>query len=615
MTPVMPLLTRWTLRRWARSIVVLALVAAGAPRAQAQTTAQDLYVQAGERERLVRQASSHPTLADLRAAVRAYELVVRRFPRSGYCDNALWQAGGLTVLAYERFHDEADRRDSERLLRMLKKEYSASPFVARIDEQLAHLEALAKAAAPPPRLSEPSAPPTPVPPRVLSAPASAPERPRRTVRLITRQPLPIGTRVIIELDGEAEYREDRLGDPPRVFFDLQGVRLGSSLDRDVLARADDVIREIRVGQRADDTVRVVLELAAEPRYTVVALYDPYRLVIDVERRPPTAAVHPPGPRAPAAEPRLSPARPAPVTPFAADPVVVASSSAPSPLVQAPASPPVAPPLPAIPAAPAVLSAPAAPSRNADGTFSLARQLGLGVSRIVIDPGHGGHDPGAQAGSLDEADVVLDIALRLEALLQKEPGVEVVMTRRTDAFIPLEERTAIANHEGADLFLSIHANASRNRRAAGIETYYLNFATNPQAEAVAARENSASGRAKHSLPDIVQAIALNNKLDESRDLARLVQDAMIRRVRPQHPPVRSLGVKQAPFVVLIGAQMPSVLAEVSFITNKTEASLLAKPAYRQRIAQALFDALMGYQRSLKNTVAVAERPARDVTKHE
>ena len=168
----------------------------------------------------------------------------------------------------------------------------------------------------------------------------------------------------------------------------------------------------------------------------------------------------------------------------------------------------------------------------------------------------------------------------------------------DQFIPLEERTAIANREAADLFLSIHVNASRNKQAAGVETYVLNFATNPEAEAVAARENSASGRTMHNLPSIVQAIALNNKIDESRDFAEMVQKSMVRRLTTRNKLVRDLGVKQAPFVVLIGAGMPSVLAEISFVTNKQEGALLKTPAYRQQIAESLFDAIVRYQRSLK-----------------
>ena len=235
---------------------------------------------------------------------------------------------------------------------------------------------------------------------------------------------------------------------------------------------------------------------------------------------------------------------------------------------------------------------------------MARQLGLGVSRIVIDPGHGGHDPGAKGRGVNEAEVVLDVALRLEKLLIEVPGVDVILTRRTDEYVPLEQRTAIANRESADLFLSIHANASNNTQASGVETYFLNFASNLSAASVAARENAASGQAMGALPDFVKTIALNNKLDESKDFATFVQRAMIEALRPANKTVRDLGVKQAPFVVLIGAAMPSVLAEISFVTNSQDARLLKNGSYRQRIAEALFKAVQKYQASLKTVGKVA-----------
>lgn len=239
-----------------------------------------------------------------------------------------------------------------------------------------------------------------------------------------------------------------------------------------------------------------------------------------------------------------------------------------------------------------------PSSTGRGDYSLARQLGLRVAKIVIDPGHGGHDPGAISNGVTESELVLDIALRLETLLEQTPGVEVVLTRRTNEFIPLEERTAIANREHADLFLSIHANSHRQPAVRGIETYFLNFATNPDAEAVAARENAASVQTMGTLPAIVKAIALNNKLEESREFATVLQQSLTRRLRTQTGGSKDLGVKQAPFVVLIGAQMPSVLTEIAFLTNKTDASLLKQPAQRQLIAQALRDAIVRYQDSLK-----------------
>jgi N-acetylmuramoyl-L-alanine amidase len=258
--------------------------------------------------------------------------------------------------------------------------------------------------------------------------------------------------------------------------------------------------------------------------------------------------------------------------------------------------------PVAPTAPA----PAAPRPNGVGGFSLARQLGLGVSRIVIDPGHGGHDPGTLGGRTSEAEIVLDVALRLEKLLAREPGFDVTLTRRTDTFIPLEERTAIANRHGADLFLSLHVNSSRNRQASGVETYFLSFASNPEAEAVAARENATAAQSMHQLPDLVRAIALNNKLDESRDFAQMVQDAMTGRLKPHNANLRDRGVKQAPFVVLVGASMPSVLAEMAFISHQGEGSLIKTGSYRQRIAEALLEAVKTYQRSLKTVGTVASQ---------
>ncbi len=273
---------------------------------------------------------------------------------------------------------------------------------------------------------------------------------------------------------------------------------------------------------------------------------------------------------------------------------------------------VEPPPARLPASPVATSSPTPPlptgepSRNLAGGFSISRQLGLSVSRIVIDPGHGGHDPGARGGGTTEAELVLDVSLRLAQLLEKVPGVEVVLTRKTDDYVPLQERTAIANREAADLFLSIHANANSSAQAQGIETYFLNFATTLSAAAVAARENAASGQSMGELPDVVKTIALNNKLDESRDFATFVQREMMTKLRPANKTIRDLGVKQAPFVVLIGAAMPSVLAEVSFMTNPQEAKLLKSSAYRQRIAEALFEAVRTYQASLKKVPSVAQQ---------
>ena len=190
------------------------------------------------------------------------------------------------------------------------------------------------------------------------------------------------------------------------------------------------------------------------------------------------------------------------------------------------------------------------------------------------------------------------------LLKKEK-VEVVLTRHTNAYVALEERTALANRSNADLFLSIHANASTVPAARGIETYFLNFAANTEAEAIAARENAGSARSMRHLPDIVKAIALNNKIDESRDFATIVQSTLYQELRKTNRTLKNLGVKQAPFMVLVGATMPSVLAEISFMSNNAEAALLKTDRYKHQIAEALLAGIMRYQTSLKKVTSRAE----------
>jgi N-acetylmuramoyl-L-alanine amidase len=550
------------------------------PSAHAQTTPKAMYERALERERTVRDAAQ-ATLRQVRAAIALYEAVVRRHPASGYSDNALWQGGNLALYAFERFGQAADSQTAQRLLKQLIASYPSSSLLAAARE----IVGSGRAASPPARTAAPTS--------ATSASAAA-RLPILggpvTIREISKTMLPQGVRVSIELDGEVAYHVERLENPRRVFFDITGARAAASLFDAGLKYQDDLVREIRLGRHPHAT-RVVMDMEGAEHYSVFTLYNPFRIVVDFKR---AAAA------APMASATLTmPPTPLPTAPetpptgaSAAQPLMTRETPAPSIDSATPAD---AKP---VPARPITGPPPALPSVNRDGSFSLARQLGLGISRIVIDAGHGGHDPGASANGLAEAELTLDVALRLTKLLQKQPGVEVVMTRSTDVFIPLEERTAIANREGADLFLSIHANASRNVKARGVETYYLNFATNPEAEAVAARENAGSAQTMHRLPEIVKAIALNNKVDESRDFAAIVQRAMVRRLATRNKSLRDLGVKQAPFVVLIGAAMPSVLAEISFVTNKQEGALLKTGAYRQQIAEALLDAVIRYQQSLK-----------------
>jgi N-acetylmuramoyl-L-alanine amidase len=249
--------------------------------------------------------------------------------------------------------------------------------------------------------------------------------------------------------------------------------------------------------------------------------------------------------------------------------------------------------------------------NAAGDRSLTRALGLKIGKIVIDAGHGGHDTGTIGpNGLLEKDVVLDVAKRLGRLLESRLGAEVIYTRRDDTFIPLETRTAIANRERADLFISIHANSSRDSDARGVETYYLNFTSSPEALEVAARENAVSEKSIHELQDLVKKIALKDKIDESREFAGDVQESLYGGLALNNAGIRNRGIKKAPFIVLIGANMPSILAEISFVSNPTDERKLETSEHRQRIAESLYRGVSKYVNGLSG-VKVASK----IEKHE
>jgi N-acetylmuramoyl-L-alanine amidase len=254
----------------------------------------------------------------------------------------------------------------------------------------------------------------------------------------------------------------------------------------------------------------------------------------------------------------------------------------------------------------------APPPTADGETSLVRALGLKIGRIVIDAGHGGHDSGTLgAGGIEEKDVVLDVALRLGKLLHDRLGAEIVYTRADDTFIPLETRTAIANKAQADLFISVHANSSQDESARGVEVYYLNFTSDPDAMRVAARENAVSTQSVHDLSDLVKKIALKDKIDESKELAADVDASLYAGLRKGNVGLRDRGVKKAPFVVLIGANMPSILAEISFVTNPSDAAQLQTPEYRERVAESLYGGVAKYAAGIngeKPKVRAVERAA-------
>jgi N-acetylmuramoyl-L-alanine amidase len=605
--------------RLAAAVAAAVVLGVGQPARLDAQTAEAHYSAARAREDKVRTAiavaspadpisARTPVITEARAVISAYEALARVYRASGYADNALHNAATLADVLHDRYGLTTDRDAALRLYRRLRADYPTAPLAKQAPAAIARLEQIAAAHAPVAPVLDADPPPDAgrgglaAAPRAPSAP-SAPGAPAH-LTAIERAVLPGLVRVTLVLNREVSYHEESLTGPARVFFDLRNVEAAPELKDAVLRYPSEILRQIRIGRHPHAT-RVVLDFEQVGRHSVYTLYNPFRIVIDAEA-PASGA-------APAARAAKTTGRPV-VAKSAAAPIAGATPPAPLPAESvALAEPPVVPSvIPAVEMAagevnaektvekPVALSAPIAPRGNATGGFSIARQLGLGISRIVIDPGHGGHDPGAQVRGLDEADLTLDIALRLEALLKKEPGLEVVLTRRTNVYLSLEERTEIANHEGADLFLSVHANTSRNLSASGVETYFLSFAGSPEAEAVAARENSSHVSEMNKLPDLIRAITLNNKLDESRDFAGMVQEALVSRLRRSNASLTNRGVKKAPFVVLIGAEMPSVLAEVSFMTNKKDWQLLKTATYKQRIAEALQAAVMRYRRSLKGS---------------
>jgi N-acetylmuramoyl-L-alanine amidase len=563
-----------------------------------------------------------------------FRRVIARYPQSGYCDNALLAIGDLYRTMARRFASPRYEEDALQAYRALVAEYPSS----RLGEKALHSAfEIARDSGDRRRIAAAAREyldAFPASPRAAEIKAQTRRRmPVQEAALPTPPPPGLAqvfnlrfwsgdtsTRVVLDVEREVKIRSDRIRDPDRLWIDLPGARLHPNLSDRAFPVGDGLLEQVRIGQNRDDVVRVVLDFKDVKDYSFFYLQNPTRLVVDVRATPrPLVASASPGASAP---PSLAPRASAPPGATPPEPAPERMPSRRVATVEGPAAargrrPPPwdvvidqsavgARPSPSSPDAGARVAraepvAPLPPQANRAGSYSLARQLGLGARRIVIDAGHGGHDPGTiGAGGLQEKDLVLDVALRVERLIRKEVGAEVVMTRSTDVFIPLEERTAIANSKGADLFLSIHANSSRNRRAKGVETYFLSFAADPHAEAVAARENAISAATLKDLQNLVRAIALNSKVDESRDFAASVQEAMVEHMRPHDPEVQDRGVHTAPFYVLIGANMPSVLAEIAFLSHPDEERRLKKSDYRDRIAASLLEGVRAYLDALNRT---------------
>jgi N-acetylmuramoyl-L-alanine amidase len=481
---------------------------------------------------------------------------------------------------------------------------------------------------------------------------------------------PTYTRVAIDLGDDVTFEAARVPNPDRIYFDFHGTRLAQELVGKSFAVTDDgFLKKIRAAQFSNDMTRVVLDVNDVTDYSAFLLPNPYRLIIDIHggkgqgvgnrvEGVASAAVpvngagvtpaEVPAPQA-AAVVKSTPGRPVPntvssksastteIAALSGEPgkveatsvatsreqgvgdrvqgvesrVVVGGSAADAVSGEASSTATSTSAVAAKKGRKGKADASVGPARaavpTADGQTSLVRALGLKIGRIVIDAGHGGHDSGTiGVDGIEEKDVVLDVALRVGKLLHDRLGAEVVYTRSDDTFIPLETRTAIANKAQADLFLSIHANSSSDASARGVETYYLNFTSSPDALETAARENAVSDQSIHQLSDLVKKIALKDKISESREFASDVEQSLYGGLQRGNAGLKDRGVKKAPFVVLIGANMPSILAEISFVTNPKDANQLQQPEYRQRVAESLYKGVAKYAGGLSGAKGSTER---------
>ena len=507
----------------------------------------------------------------LELGVRQYELVISKFetvhrtsPASGYADDALLALGELYEAMYDRFREERYRQKAIVTYEFAAREY---PHSKHRPKALAAAAKLSGKRAPV-VASAPSSPPT--------APSSAAAVDERRVALSdsehkageTVRPtgarstgkklVPVaairhhsyddGTRIVLEMGGQTPLKYDRLRRPERLYIDLFGSQMSEALIRGVKLQVDDtLLSTARLAQNRGNKARLVLDVRRSVSFDAFWLSNPTRLVIDIR-----------GSGTPRAERTL----------------LALSSSPPTP------------------------DAPRAASTTADGKHSLTRALGLKLGRILIDAGHGGHDTGTVgSGGLREKDVVLDVSKRLGKLLAERMGAEIIYTRQKDEFIPLEERSNIANKRGADLMISIHCNAAPSSKVRGIETYYLSFTSDPWELSVASLENAAAKSSINELQDLVAKIALDDKIEESREFATRIQSRLHRGVSKHSSSIRDRGIRKAPFVVLIGAEMPAVLVEIGFISNRTDEGLLRKSSFRQEIAEHLFQGISEYASSL------------------
>jgi len=451
-----------------------------------------------------------------------------------------------------------------------------------------------------------------------------------------------------------QYLSGRITNPERIFFDLHAAKLAPEVAKGTIRVEGNLLTAVRVAQNQAGVVRVVLDVNGVKEYTASLTKNPTQLLIDLYGNSPaqtvqTAQAKPKqrtadedsGDRSTTAKSSTGDAtetaeQPTPKSKSAITGTISGSNNADNSSLStgttsaSSGAPPSPSPRNSLPSAksssskslkaasasskPDLIQPASAPQPTRDGQSTLTRTLGLKVGRIVIDAGHGGHDTGTIGPTgLMEKDLCLDVALRLGKIIeQKLPGADVIYTRSDDTFIPLEERTNIANQAKADLFISIHANSSHDPDARGIETYYLNLKGSAEAMEVAARENATAQEGVHDLQDVVKRIAQTEKIDESKEFAEDIQDSLAKRIQKSGKSVRNRGVRKAPFVVLIGADMPSILTEISFLSNPADEKMLKQPEQRQKVAEGLYQGIASYLQSMNSVTQ--NLPAKNRTSH-
>ncbi len=474
--------------------------------------------------------------------ISGYERVYQMAPRGPWAAAGLYMTGKLYLELYRRSYLDTDRLEALDAFRLIVKRFPRSSYYARakVEIQRAQSRTSAKKAAPKPK------------PQARKRTADSYYAPRKTPppppgpALVTGLRFwsnPNYTRIVIDAGKETTYtprllkKDPSLHKPRRLYIDLDNSRLDKAIKRQIPIN-DDLLSSVRAGQHTKDSVRVVVDIKSFKRYKVFSLRNPFRIVIDVWG----------------------------TNSIMQSPVIIAKPRNP---------------------------------KSKKSTGDLARQFSLGVRRIVVDAGHGGRDFGAPGylKGVYEKNVTLQIARKLAARIRKELGCEVIMTRNSDRYLTLEERTAIANTRNADLFISIHTNAARNRMAYGLETYFLNLATDEDAILVAARENATSRKNISDLQSILNDLMQNAKINESARLASSVQRSTVSYMQGRYSRIKNKGVKQAPFYVLLGAQMPAILIETSFISNPRECRRLTDRKYQESLCRGIVKGIRSYIRQV------------------